>query len=140
MKFLLLGLLLTLSFPIYGQTQPYQVSDTHIQIINVQPKYHTVQQRQCRQEQVATNNSGTGAVLGAIAGGIIGNQVGKGKGNDAATAAGAVVGAMAGSRIGQDQHNVEVREVCNNVPVTMLTGEIVTFMYKGKRYSFETTQ
>lgn len=119
------------------QAQTYNMPESHIQIINVVPKLATIQQRQCRQEQVTTNNSGTGAVLGAIAGGIIGNQVGKGKGNDAATAAGAVVGAMAGSRIGQDQNNVEIKEVCTMVPVQVQQGEIVTFMYKGRRYSFE---
>lgn len=137
MKYFVFAFLTVLSLPAFAQQYGQVSSEGSIQIINVQPRFQTIQQKQCRQEQVASNNSGTGTVIGGVAGGIIGNQVGKGTGKDAATILGAIVGASVGNRIGSDQQNVEMREVCNYVPVTTQTGEIVTFMYKGKRYSFE---
>jgi uncharacterized protein YcfJ len=105
-----------------------------VRIISVQPRYSTTYQQECRQVQVTTNNSGIGTVIGGVAGGIIGNQVGGGSGKDIATVAGAVVGGMVGNRIGSDQQNVETKQECYNVPVTVQRGETVTFEYKGRRF------
>ena len=142
MKTFLTLLALSIGVPVSAQTlmNPTPLHDTHIMIVDVKPKYRNVITRQCRQEQVSSDNGTTGAIIGGVAGGIIGNQVGKGTGKDAATVLGAIVGATAGGRIGSDQHNTEIREVCTNVPTTVISGEIVTFIYKGRRYSFEAHQ
>jgi uncharacterized protein YcfJ len=104
-------------------------------VISVQPKIVTIQQQQCQQVQVRTDNSGVGTVVGGVAGGIIGNQVGKGSGNTAATVAGAIVGGMVGNRIGQDQAQYETRMQCSMVPVQVQRGEIVTFNYRGRIFT-----
>lgn len=109
-----------------------------LRIIDTQPRYRTYYEQRCYTEQVSTNNSGVGTVIGAVTGGIVGHQVGKGTGKDVATVVGAMVGAGVGNRIGQDQQNVETRQVCNQVPVTQQRGETVRFSYKGKVYSFIT--
>jgi uncharacterized protein YcfJ len=106
-----------------------------IYVVSVQPKIVTVQQQQCQQVQVRTDNSGVGTVVGGVAGGIIGNQVGKGSGNTAATVAGAIVGGMVGNRIGQDQAQYETRMQCSYVPVQVQRGEIVTFNYRGRIFT-----
>jgi uncharacterized protein YcfJ len=106
-----------------------------VYIVSVQPKIVTVQQQQCQQVQVRTDNSGVGTVIGGVAGGIIGNQVGKGSGNTAATVAGAVVGGMVGNRIGQDQAEYQTRTQCSYVPVQVQRGEIVTFNYRGRIFT-----
>ena len=106
-----------------------------VYVVSVQPKIVTVQQQQCQQVQVRTDNSGVGTVIGGVAGGIIGNQVGKGSGNTAATVAGAIVGGMVGNRIGQDQAQQETRMQCSYVPVQMQRGEIVTFNYRGRIFT-----
>jgi uncharacterized protein YcfJ len=104
-------------------------------VISIQPKIVTIQQQQCQQVQVRTDNSGVGTVVGGVAGGIIGNQVGKGSGNTAATVAGAIVGGMVGNRIGQDQAQYETRMQCSMVPVQVQRGEIVTFNYRGRIFT-----
>lgn len=113
---------------------PSKLYAQDVYVISVQPKLVTVQQRQCRLEQVRVDNSGTGAVIGGIAGGVIGNQV-KGSGKEAATAVGAITGAIVGSRIGQDQVSYETREVCEYVPTTVQQGETVTFSYRGRQFT-----
>jgi uncharacterized protein YcfJ len=109
--------------------------DDFARVINVQPRYQTVYQQQCYQERVESNNSTLGTVIGGVAGGIIGNQVGNGSGRDAATVIGAIVGAGVGNRIGEDQRKHEWVQKCNNVPITVKRGEIVTFIYKGRQFT-----
>jgi uncharacterized protein YcfJ len=106
-----------------------------VYVVSVQPKIVTIQQQQCQQVQVRTDNSGVGTVIGGVAGGIIGNQVGKGSGKDVATVAGAVVGGMVGNRIGQDQAEYITRQQCSYVPVQIQRGEIVTFNYRGRTFT-----
>ena len=106
-----------------------------VRVINIQPRYVTQYQQQCQQTQVRVDNSGVGTVIGGVTGGIVGNQVGKGSGRDAATVAGAIIGGMVGNRIGQDQAQYETRQECQSIPVTVQQGEIVTFEYRGRRFS-----
>lgn len=127
---ILIALLLVLAVPSHST----DVYAQDVYVISVQPKLVTIQQRQCRVEQVRVDNSGAGAVIGGIAGGVIGNQV-KGSGKEAATAVGAITGAMVGSRIGQDQVTYENREVCEYVPTTVQQGETVTFSYRGRQFT-----
>ena len=100
-------------------------------VVNVQPRYITIQQQQCQQVPVREDNSGTGSVIGAVAGGIIGNQVGKGTGRDVATVGGAIIGGMVGNRIGTDQASTSVRTQCTYVPMQVQQGSVVTFNYRG---------
>ena len=104
-------------------------------VIDVQPRYQTIYQQKCHSEIVGSNNSTLGTVIGGVAGGIIGNQVGGGSGRDAATVIGAIVGAGVGNRIGSDQQNYQTRNVCNTVPVSVRRGEVVTFEYRGRRFT-----
>lgn len=104
-------------------------------VVNVQPRYVTVQQQICTQVQVREDNSTAGTIIGGVAGGIIGNQVGKGSGRDVATVLGAVTGAAVGNRIGSDQANTGVRQQCTYTPVTVQQGRTVTFNYNGQLFS-----
>lgn len=107
-------------------------------VVSVQPRMVTVQQQQCQQVMTqGSDNSGIGTVIGGVAGGIIGNQVGGGNGRTVATAIGAVTGAMVGNSLGsQQQSGPQERTVCRNVPVTVQQGEIVTFNYKGRQFTY----
>ena len=105
-----------------------------VYVIDVQPRMITQHQRQCQQVPVQRSGSNEAAgVLGAIAGAAIGSQIGGGTGKDIATVVGGVVGYQVGKGEGQPD-TVEYRTVCNMVPVTVQRGEIVTFMYKGRRF------
>lgn len=44
-------------------------------VVRSEPRYITVQQQQCQDVVVSTNNSGSGAIVGAIAGGILGTKL-----------------------------------------------------------------
>jgi uncharacterized protein YcfJ len=106
-----------------------------VHVISVQPRFSTVYQQQCQTVSVREDNSGVGTLIGAVAGGIIGNQVGGGSGRDIATVIGAGVGASVGNRIGQDQVSNAQRQVCQNVPIIVQSGETVTFSYKGRVFT-----
>jgi len=106
-----------------------------VRVIQIQPRYVTQYHQQCQQVQVRVDNSGVGTVIGGVTGGIVGNQVGKGSGRDAATVAGAIIGGMVGNRIGSDQAQYETRQECQSVPVSVPQGEIVTFEYRGRRFT-----
>ncbi|NDH32100.1 MAG: glycine zipper 2TM domain-containing protein, partial [Betaproteobacteria bacterium] len=75
-----------------------------------------------------------GAVVGGVIGAALGNQIGRGDGKTVATAVGAVLGSQMGSQPAQAT-GYEIRNVCNNVPVQIQQGEIVTFEYRGRRFS-----
>ena len=105
------------------------------EVVSVQPRMVTIQQQQCQEVVVRSDNSGVGTVIGGVTGGIVGNQVGGGSGKDAATIAGVVIGGMVGNRIGQDQANYTTRTQCTMTPVQVQRGEIVTFRYNGRIFS-----
>ena len=56
--------------------------------------------------EVASPNSGIGAVVGGVVGGVAGHQVGGGHGKDAMTVLGAVGGAVAGNAIEKHERRV----------------------------------
>jgi uncharacterized protein YcfJ len=105
------------------------------EVVSVQPRMVTVQQQQCQEIVVRSDNSGVGTVIGGVTGGIVGNQVGGGSGKDAATVAGVIIGGMVGNRIGQDQANYQTRQQCTITPVQIQRGEIVTFRYNGRLFT-----
>lgn len=126
----LAGLLLVgASVPIQAQTMPIQ--DAAI-VVARQPRYVTSYQQVCHQVPVERRSSG-GGVVGAVLGAAIGNQIGGGHGREIATAAGAVIGAQMGSQ--SDGTTVEMQMRCSQQPVQVLQGEIVTFEYRGRRFT-----
>jgi uncharacterized protein YcfJ len=134
-------LLLTASVPICGQTiDRYNhtnistrdsTSDVAV-VVARQPRYLTSYQQVCTQVPVERRSQGGGAV-GAILGAAIGNQIGGGSGRDIATAAGAVIGAQMGSQ--SDGTVVEMQTRCSQQPQQVMVGEIVTFEYRGRRFT-----
>lgn len=105
-------------------------------VIRVEPRYVTMQQRQCYQVEVPVqDNNAAGIIIGGVAGGIIGNQVGKGSGRDAATALGAVTGAIVGNNLSNRGTSTQIREECRMVPVTVQQGRTVTFNYQGNIFT-----
>ena len=134
-------LLLTASVPIWGQTiDRYNhtnistrdsTSDVAV-VVARQPRYLTSYQQVCTQVPVERRSQGGGAV-GAILGAAIGNQIGGGSGRDIATAAGAVIGAQMGSQ--SDGTVVEMQTRCSQQPQQVMVGEIVTFEYRGRRFT-----
>jgi uncharacterized protein YcfJ len=126
---ILAGIALTV-FAVSANAQSYN-SDVAV-VISKQPKFATMYQQVCSQVPVERRSQG-GGVVGAIVGAAIGNQIGDGRGRDIATAAGAVIGGSMGSQ--SDGAVVEMQTRCSQQPVTFQQGEIVTFEYKGRRFT-----
>lgn len=108
----------------------------HAVVVHVEPKHALMQKRVCEPAEskpleVPVNTGG--AVLGAVGGAYIGNQIGRGSGKDIATAAGAVIGYNIGA--GTHSQNQHRRQVCRDVVVHSQSGEVVTFEYRGKRFT-----
>ena len=106
-------------------------------VVARQPNFVTVLQQQCQQVQVPVQSNSSnvgGGVVGGVIGAALGNQIGRGDGKTVATAVGAVLGSQLGS---QPAHATayETRQICNNVPVQIQQGEVVTFEYRGRRFS-----
>lgn len=101
-------------------------------VVSTQPRYGTVYRQVCTQVPVERKSIG-GAIVGGVLGAAIGNQFGGGSGKDIATAAGAVIGSQLGSQ--NDTSTVEMQTRCTQEPSYVQTGEIVTFEYKGKRFT-----
>jgi uncharacterized protein YcfJ len=123
--------LLLAPFNVHAQT--YDVA----LVVGRQPNVVTVFQQQCLQIQTQTpGGSGSvgGALLSGAIGAALGNQVGRGDGRTVATAVGAVLGSQIGSQPAQPS-GYELRHVCNYVPVQTQQGEIISFEYRGRRFS-----
>ena len=126
---ILAGIALTV-FAVSANAQSYN-QDVAV-VISKQPRFATMYQQVCSQVPVERRSQG-GGVVGAIVGAAIGNQIGDGRGRDIATAAGAVIGGSMGSQ--GDGSVVEMQTRCSQQPVTFQQGEIVTFEYKGRRFT-----
>jgi len=102
-------------------------------VVSRQPRYVTSYQQVCNQVPVERRSSSGGGAVGAILGAAIGNQIGDGRGRDIATAAGAVIGGQMGSQ--NDGTTVEMQTRCSQQPIQVLAGELVTFEYRGRRFT-----
>lgn len=100
-------------------------------VVARQPQMRTVYQQVCTQVPVERRGVG-GTIVGGVLGAAIGNQIGGGSGRDIATAAGAVIGGTIG---GQNDSTVEMRTQCTQQPMQVQAGEIITFEYRGRRFS-----
>ena len=109
-------------------------------VISEQPRIITVYQRQCELKEVLVEYDNRNGVLGGLIGAAIGTQIGGGSGREIATVVGAITGtniARNRSRIWRSSSNrthgyrTEFRNICNDVPVQVESGKIVTFEYNG---------
>ena len=107
-------------------------SAQEVYVMSVQPRYVTVQQRQCQiREYIREGNSGSGTGIGAVAGGLLGSTIGSTHGDHlAGVVIGALVGGAIGNEVSKEPGRIEQREVCTYVPVQVQQGEIVTFNYR----------
>lgn len=128
MKKVLITLVIISCSTSYAQTYNQDVAV----VVARQPRYNTVYQQVCTQIPVERRSQG-GSVFGAIAGAAIGNQIGGGSGRDIATAAGAVIGSQLGGQ--NDSTVVEMQTRCSQQPMQVQSGEVITFEYRGRRFS-----
>ncbi|NBT70216.1 MAG: glycine zipper 2TM domain-containing protein [Betaproteobacteria bacterium] len=121
---------------LFGALDAYAQQIDAAIVVARQPNFVTILQQQCQQVPVQISNQNTGGtIVGGVLGAAIGNQVGRGDGKTVATAVGAVLGSQLGGSQGATAGAIEYRTQCNNVPVQVQQGEIVTFEYRGRRFS-----
>ena len=107
-----------------------------IYIVAVQPRYVTVQQRQCQMREYIREGSSGSGTIGAVAGGLLGSTIGSTSGDHiAGTVIGALIGGAIGSEVSREPGRIEQREVCSYVPMQVQQGEIVTFNYRGRIFT-----
>ena len=115
---------------------PMSVAAQDVYVVNVQPKFITVQQQQCHVHEFhRESNTGSGTI-GAVAGGLLGSTLGSNR-NDhlAGTVIGALIGGAIGNEVGREPTRIEHRQVCRYIPVQVQQGEIVTFSYRGRVFT-----
>ena len=107
-----------------------------VYVVAVQPRYVTIQQRQCQMREYIREGSSGSGTIGAVAGGLLGSTIGSTSGDHiAGTVIGALIGGAIGSEVSREPGRIEQREVCSYVPVTVQQGEIVTFNYRGRVFT-----
>lgn len=132
MKIFIISFLAFFSLSLHAQTIISTGQSQEVAVVVArQPRYNTVYQQVCTQVPVERRGVG-GTIMGGVLGAAIGNQIGGGSGRDIATAAGAVIGGQLG---GQNDSTIEMQTRCSQQPMQIQSGEIITFEYKGKRFS-----
>lgn len=129
---------IVLSFICYTPIVPAQTLDSAF-VVARQPNFVTVIQQQCQQVQIPVHsNTPTvgGAIVGSVIGAALGSQMGRGDGRTVAAAVGAVLGSQLGSQ-SEQANSFAFRNVCPNVPINIQQGEIITFEYRGNRFSHQ---
>ena len=107
-----------------------------VYVVAVQPRYVTVQQRQCQMREYIREGSSGSGTIGAVAGGLLGSTIGSTSGDHiAGTVIGALIGGAIGSEVSREPGRIEQREVCSYVPMQVQQGEIVTFNYRGRIFT-----
>jgi len=107
-----------------------------IYVVAVQPRYVTIQQRQCQMREYIREGSSGSGTIGAVAGGLLGSTIGSTSGDHiAGTVIGALIGGAIGSEVSREPGRIEQREVCSYVPMQVQQGEIVTFNYRGRIFT-----
>ena len=107
-----------------------------IYVVAVQPRYVTIQQRQCQMREYIREGSSGSGTIGAVAGGLLGSTIGSTSGDHiAGTVIGALIGGAIGSEVSREPGRIEQREVCSYVPMQIQQGEIVTFNYRGRIFT-----
>jgi uncharacterized protein YcfJ len=107
-----------------------------VYVVAVQPRYVTVQQRQCQMREYIREGSSGSGTIGAVAGGLLGSTIGSTTGDHiAGTVIGALIGGAIGSEVSREPGRIEQREVCSYVPMQVQQGEIITFNYRGRIFT-----
>jgi uncharacterized protein YcfJ len=126
-KLLLTWSLLALALPVVAQD---------IYVVNVQPRFITVQQKQCHVQEFHRESVTGSGTVGAVAGGLLGSTLGSNRNDQVAgTVIGALIGGAIGNEVGRDSYRTEHRQVCRHIPVQIQQGEIVTFSYRGRMFT-----
>lgn len=112
------------------------VSAQDLYIVNVQPRFITVQQQQCHVQEFHRESSSGSGTIGAVAGGLLGSTLGSNRNDQlAGTVIGALIGGAIGNEVGREPARIEQRQVCRYIPVQVQQGEIVTFSYRGRVFT-----
>jgi len=112
------------------------VAAQDVYVVNVQPKFITVQQQQCHVQEFHRDSSSGSGTIGAVAGGLLGSTLGSNRNDQlAGTVIGALIGGAIGNEVGREPTRIEHRQVCRYIPVQVQQGEIVTFSYRGRVFT-----
>ena len=112
------------------------VAAQDVYVVNVQPKFITVQQQQCHVQEFHRDSSSGSGTIGAVAGGLLGSTLGSNRNDQlAGTVIGALIGGAIGNEVGREPTRIEQRQVCRYIPVQIQQGEIVTFSYRGRVFT-----
>ena len=112
------------------------VAAQDVYVVNVQPKFITVQQQQCHVQEFHRDSSSGSGTIGAVAGGLLGSTLGSNRNDQlAGTVIGALIGGAIGNEVGREPTRIEQRQVCRYIPVQVQQGEIVTFSYRGRVFT-----
>ena len=104
-------------------------------VISSQPRYITTQQQVCQQGTVIRDNSGVDSAIGAVGGAVVGGSIAGRHDRGLGALVGGVAGAVIGNGIGKDSQHAEPVTTCHTEPVTVRAGDIVTFEYRGVRFT-----
>ena len=117
-------------------TLPLSVIAQDIYVVNIQPRFVTVQQQQCHVQEFHREGSSGSGTIGAVAGGLLGSTLGSNRNDQlAGTVIGALIGGAIGNEVGREPARIEQRQVCRYIPVQVQQGEIVTFNYRGRVFT-----
>ena len=112
------------------------VAAQDVYVVNVQPKFITVQQQQCQVQEFHRDSSSGSGTIGAVAGGLLGSTLGSNRNDQlAGTVIGALIGGAIGNEVGREPTRIEHRQVCRYIPMQVQQGEIVTFSYRGRVFT-----
>ena len=115
---------------------PMSVAAQDVYVVNVQPKFITVQQQQCQVQEFHRDSSSGSGTIGAVAGGLLGSTLGSNRNDQlAGTVIGALIGGAIGNEVGREPTRIEHRQVCRYIPMQVQQGEIVTFSYRGRVFT-----
>ena len=134
-KIVLAGLLLASGFAFADYRDVAQHDRDYARVISIEPRYTTVQQQVCQQGTVTRSNQGSdtaiGAGVGAVTGAVIAGRHDKLLGG----VIGGVAGAVIGNEVGKDSTTTVPTQVCHVEQQTVRAGDIVTFEYRGVRFT-----
>lgn len=107
------------------------LSFADVKVISEQPRFVTVYQKQCELKEVVVDTRTGSGWLGGLIGAAIGTQIGGGSGREIATVVGAIAGTNIARNRSENRYRTEYRNICNEIPVQVQSGKIVTFEYEG---------
>jgi len=134
-KIILAGLLLISGLAHADYRDVPQHDRDYARVISIEPKYTTVQQQVCQQGTVTRSNQGRDTAIGAGVGAVTGTAIAGRHDKLLGAVVGGVAGAVIGSEVGQDSTTTVPTQVCHVEQQTVRAGDIVTFEYRGVRFT-----